>query len=258
MAFREWKLGAKRVNPLGTLSGLILFALLAAAIVGGYFAYRWWRGDGRRNTLVWEYLYDPAAHPDWVTRANSRCEGAPFAFPTDGYVGYLYGDSFRPLRQHQGIDVFGDRPLGETPVYAAADGFLTRFPDWKSAVIIRVPNDPLSPGREIWLYYAHMADPQGNSFIDPAFPPGTSEKPVAAGQPLGFQGNYSGDAENPTGVHLHFSIVRGDGQGGFRNETDIANTLDPSPYFGMPLSAASGAYGPPRCGKPGGGDGTNG
>jgi hypothetical protein len=73
------------------------------------------------------------------------------------------------------------------------------------------------------------------------------EKLVLMGQPLGFQGNYSGDPANPTGIHLHFSIVLGDGKGGFRNETDIANTLDPSPYFGMALNAADGGYGPPVC-----------
>lgn len=247
MDFRPRKLGTQRAHPLMTISGGVLFALLAAAVVGGYFAYRWWKGDGRRNTMVWDYLNDPGAHPEWVTRANSRCPGAPFAFPSDGYVGYLYGDAFRPLQKHQGIDIFGDKPIGKTPVYAAADGFLTRLADWKSAVIIRVPDDPLSPGREIWLYYAHMADPQGNSFIDSAFPPGTMEKPVVMGRALGFQGNYSGDPANPTGLHLHFSIVRGDGRGGFRNETDIANTLDPSPYFGMELNAADGAYGPPVC-----------
>jgi hypothetical protein len=240
-------LAARKAGPLKSFSGLILFVLLAAALTAAYFAYRWWRGDGKRHAMVWEYLEDPAAHPDWVTRANSRCEGAPFVFPTDGYVGYLWGDAFRPWQKHQGIDVFGDQPLGKTPVYSASDGFLTRMGDWKSAVIVRVPDDPLSPGREIWLYYAHMADPQGNSFIDPEFPPGTVEKRVAAGQPLGYQGNYSGDQANPTGIHLHFSIVRSDGKGGFRNETDIANTLDPSPYFGMALNAGSGVYGPPRC-----------
>lgn len=247
MEFRPRRLGAQRTNPLRTFAGLAFFALLAALAAGGYLAYRWWRGDGRRHAMVWEYIGDPQAHADWVTRAHSRCEGAPFAFPTSGYVGYLYGDSFRPGHRHTGIDVFGDKPAGKTPVYAAADGFLTRLADWKSAVIIRVPDDPLSPGREIWLYYAHMADEEGDSFIDAAFPPGTMEKPVVMGQELGFQGNYSGDPANPSGLHLHFSIVLGDGKGGFRNETDIDNTLDPSPYFGMKLNAASGEYGPPVC-----------
>jgi hypothetical protein len=249
LEFQPRKLGLQRVNPLATVSGVLFFGLLLVAVVGGYLAYRWWRGDGRRTSMVWAYINNPEAHPDWVTRANSRCEGAAFAFPTDGYVGYLYGDSFKPLQRHTGIDIFGNKPIGKTKVYAAADGFLTRLADWKSAVIIRIPVDPLSPGREIWLYYAHMADPQGNSFIDARFPPGTMEKAVVTGQPLGFQGNYSGDAANPTGLHLHFSIVLGDGKGGFRNETDFANTIDPSPYFGMELNAASGVYGPPVCGS---------
>jgi hypothetical protein len=235
------------MNPLLPVLGLILFAVLVAAAVLAYLILRGRLGDPKRNALVWEYLHSPAAHPDWVTRANSRCEGALFAFPTDGYIGYLWGGTFQPLERHQGIDVFGNLPLGQTPVYSASDGFLTRLADWKSAVIIRVPDDPLAPGRTIWIYYAHMADPQGNSFIDAGFPPGTMEKPVRMGQRLGFQGNYSGDPANPSGVHLHLSIVLGDGQGGFRNETDIANTLDPSPYFGMPLNTESGQYGPPHC-----------
>jgi hypothetical protein len=38
-------------------------------------------------------------------------------------------------------------------------------------------------------------------------------------------------------MHLHFSIVLDDGQGGFRNELEIKNTLDPSPYLGIELNA---------------------
>jgi hypothetical protein len=59
---------------------------------------------------------------------------------------------------------------------------------------------------------------------------------VPAGTLLGTQGNYSGDAGNPVGVHLHFSIVQDEG-GKFRNELDIQNTLDPSPYFQLRLNA---------------------
>jgi hypothetical protein len=82
-----------------------------------------------------------------------------------------------------------------------------------------------------------MADPNGNSFISSEFPPGTSEKHIEAGTLLGFQGNYTGDASNPSGVHLHFSIVLDDGQGSFLNELDINNTLDPSLYLGLTLNA---------------------
>jgi hypothetical protein len=54
---------------------------------------------------------------------------------------------------------------------------------------------------------------------------------------LGYQGNYSADPNNPTGIHLHFSIVRDDGNGNFRNELEIRNTLDPTPYIGIQVNA---------------------
>jgi hypothetical protein len=81
-----------------------------------------------------------------------------------------------------------------------------------------------------------MADPLGNSFISSDFPAGTTEEYIEAGTFLGFQGNYTGDAANPSGVHLHFSIVLSGEDGGFLNELEIRNTLDPSPYFGIPLN----------------------
>jgi hypothetical protein len=109
--------------------------------------------------------------------------------------------------------------------------------DWKSSVIVRVPEDPLNKGRQIWLYYTHMAGPSGDSTISPEFPAGVEEVYVEAGTLLGYQGNYSGDPGNPVGVHLHFSIVLDDGSGRFLNELQIENTLDPSPYLGLPLNA---------------------
>jgi hypothetical protein len=191
-----------------------------------------------RSMRVKEWLRNPSAHPDWAVRAGRRCAPeAPFLMPTDGLIGYLWDDSFQAAKRHQGIDIFGGTEIGRTPVVAAYPGSLTRLPNWKSAVIVRVPSDPLQPGRQIWLYYTHMADPNGNSFISPDFPPGTTEKAIPAGTLLGYQGNYTGDAANPTGVHLHFSIVLDDGKGSFRNELDINNTLDPSPYLGLPLNA---------------------
>jgi hypothetical protein len=114
-------------------------------------------------------------------------------------------------------------------------------------VIIRIPSDPFNPGRQIWTYYTHMADSDGNSFIAPAFPPGTSEVFVETGTLLGHQGNYSGNPLNPTGVHLHFSIVEDDGQGSFKNELEFRNTIDPSLYFGMSLNAEENPDQIPTC-----------
>jgi hypothetical protein len=85
----------------------------------------------------------------------------------------------------------------------------------------------------IWLYYTHMADPDGNDFIEPAFPRGTRELFVQKGTLLGYTGNYSGNPLNPVGVHLHFSIVLDNGRGQFLNELEFENTLDSSPYLGM-------------------------
>jgi hypothetical protein len=113
-------------------------------------------------------------------------------------------------------------------------------------VIIRHPEDPLQPGRQIWTYYTHLADAQGHSYIIAEIPPGTVELPVKQGALLGYQGDYNGNSWRSVDTHLHFSIVLDDGTGKFRNETDRANTLDPSPYLGMRLNSAC-ANRPPEC-----------
>jgi hypothetical protein len=214
------------------ISGIIVAVLTAA--VTAYYMYR--RPNAVRVDKFRQWMRDPAAHPQWKLTSGSQCGSAPFHFPTDGFAGFLWGDSFGLRHTHQGIDIFGGTEAGMTKVIAAYPGYLRRLPDWKSAVIVRVPDDPLHPGQQIWLYYTHMADQNGTSFIASEFPAGTSEKFIEAGTFLGYQGNYSGDPNNPVGVHLHFSIVKDDGTGKFKNELDIDNTIDPSPYLGLPLN----------------------
>lgn len=225
----------------------LLALLVVLGIVGGYFLFRRRGPDAARMARFLAWRRNPQGYPDWQVSAGARCGDAPFLIPTDGFIGFLWGDSFGPGRIHQGIDVFAGTSPGATPVLAAHDGYLTRLPEWRSAVIIRIPEDPLQPGRQIWTYYTHMADRHGNSFIAPAFPPGTTDQPVEAGTLLGYQGNYSGRPENPVGLHLHFSIVLDDGEGRFRNELRIENTLDPSPYLGLPLNARENRGAVPRC-----------
>ncbi len=224
-----------------------IFALvLVMILVGSYFVYPWLRTRVGRVRRLGEWLNNPSAHSDWSLQPGKNCGSAPFAMPTSGYVGFIWGDSFRPGNQHQGIDIFGGDVAGKTPVLAAYGGYLTRLPEWKSTVIIRIPADPLNPTRQIWTYYTHMADQNGTSYISPQFPPGTGEVRVEAGTFLGYQGDFSGDPNNPVGVHLHFSIVMDDGQGSFRNELKIENTLDPSPYLGLSLNARQNPNG--NCG----------
>jgi len=232
-----------RFNPL-----FLIPVLLAVAAGVAVYVMVFGRGAGSaRSARVWEWLKNPQAHPDWAVQAGERCGDAPFQMPTSGLIGFLWDDSFRPGHRHSGLDIFGGSQAGITPVHAAYDGYLTRLADWKSTVIIRIPSDPLQPGRQIWTYYTHMASPAGESFVDAAFPPGISEVFVPAGTLLGYQGNYSGTPGNPTGVHLHFSIVLDDGNGSFRNELEIANTLDPSPYLGIALNARQNPADLPVC-----------
>jgi murein DD-endopeptidase MepM/ murein hydrolase activator NlpD len=225
------------------LFGFLLVALVSA----GFFLFRMYHPNAARLLSFRTWIKDPASYPAWKLSAGSQCGSAPFIFPTDGFIGFLWGDSFRPGRAHQGIDIFAGTDIGVTRVIAAYPGYLSRLPDWKSTVIVRVPDDPLQPGRQIWLYYTHMADEFGNSYVSDEFPPGTSEQYIEAGTFLGYQGDYSGDPGNPVGVHLHFSIVEDDGNGQFKNELEIKNTLDPSPYLGLPLNAYENRDRIPLC-----------
>jgi hypothetical protein len=231
---------------IGIVIGLIV-------IVGGIFIWllanalrepqnrsflRWWRGDDE-------------ARAGLVTVQREACPGAPFILPADGFIGLLYGDARGPYSRanpHQGIDIFSpdSSTPGLVPVYAAFDGYITREQDWNSTLIQRVPSDPLNPERQIWLYYTHMADSEGNDFIEEAFPQGVREFFVEQGTLLGHTGNYNGNSPRSIWVHLHFSIVLDDGNGRYLNELEFSNTVDPSPYLSMPLNENC-SQSPPTC-----------
>lgn len=230
------------------LSSLLLVAVLMLFLARNTLGFPRMVDTAPRTAQVLEWLRSGGVKPEWRVQALERCAPAPFIMPTSGFIGFLWDDSFYPGHRHQGLDIFGGEASGTTPVYAAYPGFLTRLDTWKSSLIIRIADDPLRPGRQIWMYYTHLADAQGDqSFISSDFPAGTEEVFVEAGTLLGYQGNYSGDPGNPVGVHLHFSIVKDDGQGKFLNELNIENTLDPSPYFGLRLDAGSNPDQVPVC-----------
>lgn len=231
------------VTPRKILPIILIGLLIGLAV----FLVTNFQRSASRTTAVWKFLTQPYNNQQFLIKAGSRCNEAPFSFPTDGMVGYIWDDSFRVGHRHQGIDIFAGTDVGITPVYAAYTGYLTREPGWVSSLIIRVSSDPLNPGNQIWTYYTHMADQQGNSFIEPAYPMGTEEVFVEEGTLLGYQGNYSGDPANPVGVHLHFSVTKDDGGGKWLNELEIGNTNDPSPYFGLALNAAQNPDEIPLC-----------
>jgi murein DD-endopeptidase MepM/ murein hydrolase activator NlpD len=219
---------------------LILFSLLIGVLfISRGVGYLRILNDPRSQSFLQWAQGDAAVRAELITTQREACPGAPFILPTDGFIGLLYGDPRGPYSSnnpHQGIDIFSEGDPGTTPVYAAYGGYVTRDANWRSALILRVPDDPLRPGSQIWLYYAHMADREGNSFIEPAFPPGTSELLVEQGTLLGYTGDYNGNSARTIWVHLHFSIVEDDGHGRFLNELEFANTLDPSPYLGIAVN----------------------
>lgn len=221
-------------NQAVIILGAIVLGIATMVIATGL---GWARG---RQFLQWA-RGDETERAALVTVQRDACPGAPFILPSDGYIGLLYADPngpYSPAAPHQGIDIFSNAPPGVTPVYAAFDGYISREETWRSALIQRVPDDPLRPGRQVWLYYAHMADQDGNSFIEPAFPPGAHEVFVSRGTLLGYTGDYNGESMRDIWVHLHFSIVLDNGSGLYTNELEFANTVDPSPYIGLPLNYA--------------------
>lgn len=212
------------------------FIVLAACAGGLWLGRSRLYEGGSRLLRLRAWLQDPAAMPNWAMTAGERCGDAPMLMPTTGFIGFGWGDSFRPGHRHSGFDIFSpDGEVNLTPVVAAYDGYLSRPTHWRSAVIIRHPDFPaVRPGAQIWTFYTHMASADGQtSFIAPAFPPGTSEQWVNAGALLGYQGNWSGQPGNPTGIHLHFSVVKSTASGGYADETDIDNTFDPGPFLGV-------------------------
>jgi len=212
----------------------------------GYWYFLRYAPSGR-----WAYYAAIRTDPETFARhklqPGMRCGNAPFAFPTSGVAIGLWDQSYHIGHRHAGIDIFSGTEPGVTAVYAAYPGYLTRLPEWRASVIIRIPSDPLNPGRQIWTYYTHLANQGGDSFISDEFPAGTFEAPVKAGTFLGYMGDFSGDPGNPTGLHLHFSVVKDDGQGGFANELKIRNTYDPSPYFHLPLNHRENPNDIPFC-----------
>lgn len=221
---------------------LLLFFLIWQIIQGGRFFLA--LDDPRNQAFVQWASGDEAERQALIVSHQKTCPNAPFILPTDGFIGLLYGDPRGPYsadKPHQGIDIFSDGEPGITPVYAAYDGYVTREANWRSALILRIPDDPLRPGEQIWLYYTHMADQEGSSFIVDAFPPGTEDFFVEQGTLLGYTGDYNGNSLRTIWVHLHFSIVKDDGNGRYLNELQFSNTLDPSPYLGMSLNYKCGS-----------------
>jgi len=163
-------------------------------------------------------------------QAGQRCAMLPSSSPPAAYR-LPVDDSFGRLHHHQGIDIFGAaQSVGITPVVAAYRVTHAAAPTGSHARHPH-PRRSLQPGRQIWAYYTHMAMPDGTSLIPLISRPGLSKSTSRPGHCSAPRATTP-HAGNPVGVHLHFSIVLDDGENWLRNELNIHNTLDPSPYLG--------------------------
>lgn len=174
---------------------------------------------------------------------KDACAGAPWRLPTSARLGVSWDGST--------LDFLGRGNAGEVPIYAVADGRLTRLPEWVGAVAI-LHDDPLHPGQQVWSYYTGMVGSDGTtSYIAADFPPGSVDVPVPAGTLLGYQGTWSGTPAQPTWLHLHFAVV-GAEEGGAFPDALLPETWEPAAYLGLALKE-EGAYTelqPLRCAEP--------
>ncbi len=196
-------------------------------------------------------VFRPRNSAGVVAPVNGACSGAPWAFPTSGALGMWWLNKTL-LLMGMGYD-------NMTPVYAVADGQLMRRADWPDAVTI-LHDDPLNPGQQVWTFYGGMASADGGaSYVNPAFPPGSTGIPVKAGELLGYQGSY-----REPWVHLHFAVLPALADGAFpaamvwrETENDLPLNIvllqvsyrNPADYLGTLDSYVAGALDwlPPHC-----------
>ncbi|HEX9839364.1 MAG TPA: hypothetical protein VGA72_08465, partial [Anaerolineales bacterium] len=174
----------------------------------------------------------------------SACPGAVWQLPSDHSLGVQWRDG--------GLDFLGHGNEGKVPVYAVADGLLTRPTGWVDAVAI-LHGDPLHSTQKVWSYYSSMRAANGTgSYVAEDFPVGATDIPVKAGQVLGYQGKWSGTPFWPRWLHLHFAVIRAQDQNSFPGEVTSEDILDPTPYLNLELKPSTDTENsqPLKCGQP--------
>lgn len=160
-----------------------------------------------------------------VSTSIDACPTARWRLPSDSRLGVKWQDD--------ALVFFGRGNEGQVPVYAVADGLLSRPKGWLDAVIIQ-HDDLLNAGKKIWSYYGGMSSANGiDTLVVKEFPVGAKNVPVKAGQLLGYQGSWSGNPQWPMWIHVHFGLIRATGN--FPETFANYSTLNPSEYLGLRL-----------------------
>jgi hypothetical protein len=166
-----------------------------------------------------------------ATTSIDICSGALWRLPSDGSLGIA--------SIVNSLEFFGHGHEGSIPVYAVADGMLTRLPGWVDRVAI-LHEDPIRPAKKVWTYYAAMANANGtDSFVAEDFPEGIANIPVKSGQLLGYQGSWSGLPDWPKWVHVGFGVIEASGKDTFPEQVTLAIILDPAPYLGISIDSSN-------------------
>jgi hypothetical protein len=198
-------------------------------------------------------IFDPHNEAIYGPLNPVACPGAPWNLPTRSEMGMWWVN-----RQ---LILMGMGPENTIPVYAVADGMLTRSSDWMGIVAIRHQN-PMDTEQDLWVYYSGMSDENNRrSYILSDFPPGATEIAVTKGQLIGYQGRYRGrniwvhtgisivqaaeddnlPQENVSGWFINPSVTRG--------TTPPGGFIDPSQFFNIERSPVMGEakWLPLRC-----------
>jgi len=147
-------------------------------------------GDFKADTI----LFRPRDTAEINPPVDGACPGAAWPLPTSSALGLRW--------YNKTLSLMGIGYDNTVPVYAVAGGRLMRRADWPDAVAI-LHDDPLEPGQQMWAFYGGMASREGEtSYVSAAFPPGSTNVPVKAGELLGYQGSY-----RYAWTHLHFAVL---------------------------------------------------
>ena len=74
---------------------IILALIIVIAAVGVYLYFNFQRSSAR-TAQVFDWFRDTSSRPELMMSAGTRCGDVPFIFPTDGLIGFIWDDSFRP------------------------------------------------------------------------------------------------------------------------------------------------------------------
>lgn len=144
------------------LKWFFLPLVIIFTVSAGFFIYQLFIRITPRARRIITWIRNPQTHQDWSTEALSRCrESTPFLFPTDGYIVFLWDDSFCPGHRHQGIEgksyIVDDFPAGVSDLFVK-EGTLLGFQGNFSGTI----GKPVG----VHLHFSIVMDDGNNNFLN--------------------------------------------------------------------------------------------